>query len=170
MGTPNDLSKVLQMNFERKVVLALAAHEACLQQIKRLTHVIGVCINKCQNGFDEIGPRPEAYEAHSVGDQIFGPMPWPNGSEEHMKILYDEKGYRKTHIWEAFQHREPNSCGYIAGLHTDEIGDYLAELGCVHCTRAWYFIQKRKEERRDLGHFRLSLRGLGKSALKKLDP
>lgn len=150
------------MDFERKVILALAAHESCLQQIKHLSGLIRTCTDKCQRGYDEIGPKPEGYYPDLPG------MPWPNGSEEHMALLYDEKGYRKTHIWEAFQHKEPNSMGYMAGLHTDDIGDYLAEVGCVHCTRAWYFIRKRKEERRDLGHFRLSLRGLGKSALKRI--
>lgn len=159
------------MNFERKVIITLAAHETCLQQIKRLTKIIGVCINKCQNGFEEIGPRPAAYDAHSDGDQIFGPMPWPNGSVEHMNILYDEKGNRKTHIWDAFQHREPSCCGYgMVGLQVDEIADFLADQECVHCTRAWHFILERKKARKDLGHLRLSIRGLGKSALKKLIP
>lgn len=159
------------MNFERKVIITLAAHETCLQQIKRLTKIIGTCINKCQNGFEEIGPRPAAYDAHSDGDQIFGPMPWPNGSVEHMNILYDEKGNRKTHIWDAFQHREPSCCGYgMVGLHVDEIADFLADQECAHCTRAWHFILERKKAKKDLGHLRLSIRGLGKSALKKLIP
>ncbi|KIQ57765.1 hypothetical protein [Pseudomonas fluorescens] len=156
------------MKLEQKILMALAGHELCLQQIKRLTQDIRVCTDKCRRGYDVIGPRPEALD--SDGDLLFGPMPWPNGSEEHMRILYDEeKGYRKTHIWEAFQHKEPNSMGYVARLHNDDIGDYLAELGCVHCTRAWYFIRKRKDERRDLGNFRRSLRALGKSAIKALD-
>lgn len=156
------------MNFERKVIITLAAHETCLQQIKRLTKIIGTCINKCQNGFDEIGPRPDG---DPEGDKLFGPMPWPNGSEEHMRILYDEKNNRKTHIWNAFQHREPSSCGYgMVGLDIDEIADFLADEGCVHCTRAWHFILERKKAKKDLGHLRLSIRGLGKSALKKLIP
>lgn len=153
------------MKLERKILMTLAAHEICLKQIKRLTHDIRVCTEKCRRGYDEIGPAPEN-QSPDLPD-----LPWPNGSEEHMRILYDEeKGYRKTHIWEVFQYREPSSCGYgMVGPHIDDIADYLAELGCVHCTRAWYFIRKRKEERRDLGNFRRSLRALGKSAIKALD-
>ena len=148
------------MNFERKVIIPLAAHEACLQQIKRLTRVIGSCINKCQNGYDEIGPRPNG---------LAELMPWPNGN--HHEILHDEQNRRKTHIWKAFQHREPSSCGYgMVGLAVDEIADFLADEGCVHCTRAWHFIRERKKARKELGHFRLSIRGLGKSALKKMLP
>ncbi|MDD1947773.1 MULTISPECIES: hypothetical protein [Pseudomonas] len=152
------------MNFERKVVITLAAHETCLQQIKRLTRIIGVCIGKCQNGYDQIGPRPA-----SAHDDIIGILPWPNG--EHHEILHDEQHRRKTHIWEAFQHREPSSCGYgMVWLQIDEIADFLADQECVHCTRAWHFILERKRVKKDLGHLRLSIRGLGKSALKKLIP
>ncbi|MCA5970205.1 hypothetical protein KBY08_00555 [Pseudomonas sp. P135] len=138
------------MNFERKIVITLAAHETALQQIKAQTTEIGVHINLCENGYDKIGP---------------------NGIEEHSKDLSDEKGNRKTHIWEAFQHREASSCGYgMVGLHVEEIADFLADEGCIHCIRAWNIILERKKVKQELRGFRLSLRALGKSAIKALMP
>ncbi|MBP0948904.1 hypothetical protein V2J93_17030 [Pseudomonas alliivorans] len=153
------------MKLERSILITLAAHETCLQQVKRLTKDIRICTERCRNKFDLIGPKPENPWPDLPG------LPWPNGSEEHMSILYDQKGYRKTHVWDAFQHREPSSCGWgEVRLHDGEIGDFLAEQDCVHCTRAWYFITERKKVRSDLGRFRRSIRALGKSAIKALEP
>lgn len=150
------------MDFERKVINTLAAHEACLQRIKRLTRIIGVCLGKCQNGYEEIGPRPS-----DLPDTIFWFSPWPSG--DHHEILYDDQNRRKTHIWKAFQHREPSYCGYgMVGLQVDEVSDFLYEEECVHCVRAWHSILERKAVRRKLGYARLSLRGLGKTALKSI--
>lgn len=148
------------MTLEWKVLMALAAHEITLQRIKSLTAEIGLHLAQCENRFDLIGPKP-ANQFPGLGD-----LPWPNGSEEHWRILYDEKDRRKTHMWEAFREWSDEE---DRGPNDDEVSAYLLKQGCVHCTRAWYFVRERKKERRDLGNFRRSLRALGKSAIKALD-
>jgi hypothetical protein len=69
-------------------------------------------------------------------------------------------------MWEAFRSWSDEE---DRGLNDDEVSAYLLRQGCVHCTRAWYFVRERKKERQDLGNFRRSLRALGKSAIKALD-
>lgn len=149
------------MKLERSILITLAAHESALQRIKSLSAEIGLHLGRCENRFDLIGPKPiNPYP--ELGD-----LPWPNGSEEHWRILYDEKDRRKTHMWEAFRGWSDEE---DRGLNDDEVSAYLLKQGCVHCTRAWYFVRERKKERRDLGNFRRSLRALGKSAIKALEP
>lgn len=149
------------MKLERSILITLAAHESTLQQIKSLTAEIGLHLGRCESRYELIGPKP-VNPCPELGD-----LPWPNGSEEHWNILYDEKNRRKTHMWDAFRewsHDEDR------GLNDEEVMDYLLKQGCVHCTRAFYFVRERKKARRDLGNFRRSLRALGKSAIKALDP
>lgn len=148
------------MKLERKILIALAAHELSLQRIKSLTAEIGLHLGRCENRFDLIGPMP-ANPYPELGD-----LPWPNGSEEHWKILYDEKNRRKTHMWEAFRGWSDEE---DRGLNDDEVSAYLIAQGCVHCTRAFYFVRERKKERRDLGNARRALRAFGKSAIKLMD-
>lgn len=149
------------MKLERSILITLAAHEIALQRVKSLTAEIGLHLGQCENRFDQIGPKPaNAYP--ELGD-----VPWPNGSEDHMRILYDEKGLRRTHMWDAFREWSDEE---DRSLDDEEVSAYLLKQGCVHCTRAWYFVRERKKERRDLGNFRRSLRALGKSAIKALDP
>lgn len=147
------------MKLERSILMTLAAHEIAIQRIKSLTAEIGLHLGRCENRFDLIGPKP-ANPFPELGD-----LPWPNGSEEHWRILYDEKDRRKTHMWEAFREWSDEE---DRGLNDDEVSAYLLKQGCVHCNRAWYFVRERKKERRDLGNFRRSLRALGKSAIKAL--
>lgn len=149
------------MKLERSIIITLAAHESALQRIKSLTRDIGEHLGKCDNRFDQIGPKP-VNEFPELGD-----LPWPNGSEEHWRILYDEKNRRKTHMWEAFQEWSEDE---DRRLNDDEVMRYLLKQGCVHCTRAWYFAVERKKARKSLHGFRLSLRALGKSAIKALEP
>jgi hypothetical protein len=148
------------MKLERSILITLAAHESALQRIKSLSAEIGLHLSRCENRFDLIGPKP-VNPYPELGD-----LPWPNGSEEHWRILYDEKDRRKTQMWEAFRGWSDEE---DRGLNDDEVSVYLLKQGCVHCTRAWYFVRERKKERRDLGNFRRSLRALGKSAIKALD-
>lgn len=154
------------MKLEINAILTLAAHEHCLQKISQLTKEIGVHLNKCENYYRVIGPRPEGIDAD---------MPWPNGSHEHMRALYDKDGHgnRKTHIWDAFQERIELNIADFGGerrLTDEEIADYLLERGCVHCTRAWWFVRERKRVKNNLRGFRISIRALGKSAIKALEP
>ncbi|WP_440090112.1 hypothetical protein [Pseudomonas fragariae (ex Marin et al. 2024)] len=149
------------MKLERSMLITLAAHESSIQRIKALTAEIGLHLGQCENRIDLIGPKP-TNPFPELGD-----MPWPNGSEEHWQILYDEKNRRKTHMWEAFREFSDEE---DRGLNDAEVSAYLLDRGCVHCTRAWYFVRERKKLRRDLGIFRRSLRALGKSAIKALEP
>jgi hypothetical protein len=149
------------MKLERSILVTLAAHESAIQRMKSLTAEIGLHLGRCENRFDLIGPKPA--NPHPE----LGELPWPNGSEEHWRILYDEKNRRRTHMWEAFRGWSDEE---DRSLNDDEVSDYLLKRGCVHCTRAWYFVRARKKARRDLGNFRRSLRALGKSAIKALEP
>ena len=149
------------MRLERSILVTLAAHESALQRIKSLTRAIGEHLGQCENRFDQLGPKP-VNELPELGE-----LPWPNGSEEHWRILYGEKNRRKTHLWDAFQMWSDNE---DRRLNDDEVMDYLLKQGCVHCTRAWYFARERKKARLALRGFRLSLRALGKSAIKALEP
>lgn len=147
------------MKLERSILITLAGHESALQRMKTLTADIGLHLGQCENRFDLIGPKP-ANPHPELGD-----LPWPNGSEDHWRILYDEKDRRKSHMWEAFREWSDEE---DRGLSDEEVSSYLLKRGCVHCTRAWYFVRERKKLRNDLGCFRRSLRALGKSAMKAL--
>lgn len=147
------------MKLERSILIALAAHESALQRMKSLTAEIGLHLGRCENRFDLIGPKPT--------DPEFADLPWPNGSERHRQILYDEKNRRMTHLWEAFREWSDEE---DRSLNDEEVLAYLLKRGCVHCSRAWYFVRERKQLRKDLGGFRRSLRALGKSAIKALEP
>jgi len=146
----------MKMTLERSILITLAAQEQSIQNVKSLTELIGEHSGLCRKGYEEIGERPGHLEDWE---------PWPNGSESHMRILYDQKGFRKTHMWYAFQQWSEDE---DRSLNDDEVSAYLLDQGCVHCTRAWWFARERKKEKKSLKGFRISLRAYGKSAIKKL--
>lgn len=83
--------------------------------------------------------------------------------------LIDQNGRIKTHLWHAFQHREPSSCGWgTVGLSEDGIDDALSpgsEFECEHCLQAWRLIVERKHARQELGIARRLIRHYGKKAM-----
>ncbi len=137
----------------KKFIQALARHEAAKQMVDGLTRDIGAEIEKCPITI-------------KVNDYTL-----PNSERCE---LWDEKTSKnKTHLWHAFQTREPSSCGWgEVGICEDGVLDALSEgseFECAHCFSAYQLILHRKEARRELGYARLSIRALGRQALKMVD-
>lgn len=129
-----------------KAMDVIVRHERAAQAVDSLTRRIGVKLGHCS----------------------ISRMPADDGS------LYDEKSRVKTHLWHAFNHREPSDCGYgMTGLGQDGIEDALSsnsEYACRHCKRAWQLILLRKEARQELGNARRAIRTMGRAALAKGQP
>lgn len=126
-----------------KFVKALARHELARQKVDALSRRIGASINRC----------PVVIKSND----------WTISNAERAEI-WDEKTQRhKTHLWMAY-----NALSFY-GEHFDETGqdDALQPRndGCRHCLRALRLIKQRKEERKELGYARLSIRALGRQAL-----
>jgi len=124
-----------------KALSAIIRHERAAQEVAGLTHRIGVKLGHCP----------------------ISRMP----ADDESKI--DDKGRIKTHLWHAFRHREPSSCGWgEAGLCEDGIADALSsgsEYACRHCKRAYQLILRRKDARQELGNARRAIRTMGRAAL-----
>lgn len=128
-----------------KFVKALARHEMAQRKVDALSRAIGESVAKC----------PIDYAA--LGD--------PYGN-----LWTEDQKHTKTHLWQAFQHKEPSSCGW-GSVHLCEDGviDSLSEgseLECEHCLQAYRLIVERKRARQELGYARLSIRALGRQAIK----
>lgn len=124
-----------------KALSAIIRHERAAQEVAGLTRRIGVKLGHCP----------------------ISRMPADN------EWMLDEKGRLKTHLWQAFRHREPSSCGWgEAGLCEDGIADALSsgsEYACRHCKRAYQLIMRRKDARQELGNARRAIRTMGRAAL-----
>lgn len=130
-----------------KFIKALARHEMALTKVKSLGRQIGEAVSKC----------PIDRQAMS------GDMP----EHERQKLWAQDQRHTKTHLWQAFQHKEPSSCGWgEVHLRLDEVGDYIADEECPHCYRAWELIRERRDAKQELGRARLSIRALGRQAVK----
>lgn len=134
-------------------IKALARHERAKSTVDGLTKDIGRSIELCRITI--------ASSDYSLGN-------------EARAELWDEKTSKtKTHLWHAFQHREPSDCGYgEVGLREDGVLDALSkgsDYECEHCHRAYELIIERKEARRELGNARLAIRALGKQAIKEME-
>jgi hypothetical protein len=129
-----------------KFVLALARHEIARQKVDALSRRIGMAINRC----------PIVIKSND----------WSISNAERAET-WDEKTQRhKTHLWMVYNARA------VYGEHFDETGQEEAlqpcNDGCRHCLRAFRLIKQRKDARKELGHARLSIRSLGKHAIKML--
>lgn len=131
---------------------AIIRHEKAKQAVQALSCEIGAAINLC----------PIAIRAQD----------WKTPNSERGELWDDASGKHKTHLWHAFKHREPSSCGYgSVGLGDDGIDDSLApgsEFECEHCRRAYQLIRDRRCAKQELGRARLSIRALGRAALEEL--
>lgn len=125
---------------------AIVRHEKAKRAVDSLTRDIGIALGRCpldqQAGIQ--GPEnPEFYDLAS------------NKS--------------KTHLWHAFKHLEPSSCGWgSVPLCEDGISDALSEgseFECAHCYHAYRMIVARKKAKQELGRARLAIRSLGRKAL-----
>lgn len=127
-----------------KFIAALARHELARQTVDALSHRIGGAISRCP-----IVKRSED---------------WNLPNEERAAIWDDNKGRVKSHLWQVY-----NSLA-VFGEEFDEEGqeDALQPCndGCRHCLRAFRLIRKRKAIRKELGYAKLSLRALGRQAIK----
>lgn len=127
-----------------KAMDVIVRHERAKQAVDSLTRRIGVKLGHCSIS--------KAYD----------------GSDETM---YDEKYRVKTHLWQAFNHREPCDSGYgEMGFCEDGVADALSagsEYACRHCKRAYQLILQRKHARQELGNARRAIRAMGRAALEK---
>lgn len=133
-----------------KYMEAIVRHEKAKQAVDGVSRNIGLAINRC----------PVSVKAQSLET--------PNAE---MGELWDEaSGKHKTHLWQALKHREPSDCGYgETGLGDDGIDDALSEHGeyaCERCLAAYRLIVERRHLRKELGRARMSIRALGRAALK----
>jgi hypothetical protein len=138
------------MSDQNKYMLAIIRHEKAKQAVDSLTRDIGFAISRC----------PVTVKSND-----------PLISNSERDQLFDEgTGKTKTHLWHAFKHREPSSCGWgEVGLCEDGISDALSEgseFECEHCYHAYRMIVARKDVRNELGRARLAIRSLGRAALK----
>lgn len=124
-----------------KALDAIIRHERAAQKVAGLTRRIGVKLGHCP----------------------ISQMPADDSS------MIDSKGRLKTHLWRAFNHREPSDCGYgEMGLGEDGVADALSrgsEFACRHCKRAYQLILRRKDARQELGNAKRAIRTLGRAAL-----
>lgn len=137
------------MSIERKILEALARHEKACQAVECLSRGIGEALAKCS-----VVVRLSDYTI----------------SNAERAELFDEKtGKDKTHLWQAFQVREPSSCGWgEVPMGEDGISDALSEgseFECEHCYQAYHLILQRKSARQELGVARRLIRHYGKKAL-----
>lgn len=130
---------------DSKFIKALARHELARQKVDALSREIGNAVGLC----------PTYKEA----------LKDPYGD-----LWTQDQKHAKTHLWHAFQHKEPSSCGWgEVHLCEDGILDALSEgseFECEHCLQAYRFIVERKHARQELGYARLSIRALGRQAIK----
>ena len=126
-----------------KAMDVIVRHERAKQAVDSLTRRIGVKLGHCP----------------------ISRLPVDDGS------MYDEKSRVKTHLWHAFNHREPCDSGYgEMGLCEDGVADALSagsEYACRHCKRAYQLILQRKHARQELGNARRAIRAMGRAALEK---
>ena len=133
-----------------KFIAALARHELALTRVKSLGRQIGEAVSKCPIDIRAMSGEEPAGEYHEL---------WVDGGK-----------HTKTHLWQAFQHKEPSSCGWgEVHLRLDEVGDYIADEECPHCYRAWELIRERRDAKQELGRARLSIRALGRQAVKLME-
>lgn len=130
-----------------KFITALARHELARQKVDALSRRIGAAIDRC----------PIVIKSND----------WNISNAERAEI-WDEKTQRhKTHLWMAY-----NSQNHY-GEHFDEEGQRESLLpcngGCRHCYRAFELIGQRKAARKELGYAKLSLRALGRQAVKLVE-
>lgn len=134
-----------------KYMEAIVRHEKARQAVDAMSRNIGLAINRC----------PIAVKSQSL-----------ETSNAELGELWDEvSGKHKTHLWHALKFREAADCGYgMQGLGDDGIDDALSEHGeyaCEHCLTAYQLIVERRHLRKDLGRARMSIRALGRAALKE---
>jgi hypothetical protein len=132
-----------------KFIVALARHEVARQKVDALSRRIGAAINRC----------PVVIKSND----------WSISNAESAALWDDKSGKHKTHLWLAYTETTPSDCGYgMRLLDEDEQEEGLRPRngGCRHCLRAWRLIRERRIERRELGYARLSLRALGRQAVK----
>lgn len=136
-----------------KFIKALARHELALTRVKALGRQIGEAVGKCPIDRQAMASDTPEHERQKL---------WTEGMKN-----------TKTHLWMAFQHKEPSPCGWgEVYLRDDGIHDALSEgssYECPHCLRAWELICERKEARAELGKARLSIRALGRQAVKLVE-
>lgn len=134
-----------------KYMQAIARHERARKKVDALSRRIGAAIDRC----------PVMIKAN---DYIL--------SNSERAELWDEKTQRhKTHLWQAYNETTTSECGCgMRLLDQDEQEEWLCQRngGCRHCLRAWRLIRDRSIAKRELGYARLSLRALGRQAIKEI--
>lgn len=134
-----------------KYKLAIIRHEKAKQAVQALSREIGAAINRC----------PISIRAQD----------WNTPNSERGELWDEASGKHKTHLWQAFKHREPSSCGWgSVGLDEDGVDDALApgsEFECEHCRHAYHLIRERRQAKQQLGRARLAIRALGRAALEE---
>ena len=132
---------------------AIIRHEKAKQAVQVLSRAIGDAIERC----------PISIRAQD----------WNTPSHQRDELWDDASGKHKTHLWHAFKHREPSSCGWgTVGLCDDGVDDALApgsEFECEHCRDAYRLIRERRGAKQELGRARLAIRALGRAALLEAD-
>lgn len=133
---------------EQRALTAIIRHEKARQAVDAISIRIGAAIARCpieKRGNDQ---TLSSRERGLVWDQLF-----------------DEKTNRvKNHLWQVFNAENH----YGEHFDEDQMEDALhpGNDGCRHCLRAYRLIRQRKALRKELGHARLSIRALGRSALR----
>tara|TARA_R110001606_G_scaffold30344_2_gene93804 strand:- start:2710 stop:3135 length:426 start_codon:yes stop_codon:yes gene_type:complete len=129
---------------------AIVRHEKARQAVDAMSRNIGQAINRC----------PVAVKAQS----------WETPNSEMGELWDEASGKHKTHLWHALKFRETADSGYGSqGLGDDGIDDALSEHGeyaCERCLAAYRLIVERRHLRKELGRARMSIRALGRAALK----
>lgn len=133
-----------------KFIKALARHELALTRVKALSQQIGEAVSKCPIDRQAMASDTPEHERQKL---------WSEGMK-----------HTKTHLWQAFQHKEPSSCGWgEVHLRLNEVGDYIADEECPHCYLAWELIRERRDAKQELGRARMSIRALGRQAVKLVE-
>ena len=134
----------------KKYMHAIIRHEKARQAVDSITRDIGRAIGRC----------PVSVRAKD----------WSLTNAEKAEVRDEKSGKDKTHLWQAFAHREPSDCGHgMTIMGEDGIEDALArgsEFECEHCYQAYQLILQRKAARNELGRARSSIRALGRNAIK----
>jgi hypothetical protein len=128
---------------EQRALAAIIRHEKARQAVDALSRRIGASIQRC----------PIIVKSND----------WTISNHERAEIWDDVNHHHKTHLWMAYNSKA------VYGEHFDDEGQqdalHPSNGGCRHCLRAFRLIRQRKALRKELGHAKLSIRALGRSAL-----
>lgn len=130
---------------------AVVRYEKAAADVARLTDSIKLAIIQCPQSVKALAIAPDE----------------PGGAE-----LYAKDGRVKTHLWEAYRRVARDDYGPDEAVWFLNHGDSTEETGegCANCAEAWHLINSRKLARLEFGLAKRSIRGLGKSFIKAVQP